>query len=79
MRLIIIVFIERLHRYLYDTWFFAKEDPLGRYKKVNLKFHIINFIYNILVKKYYNWRFELHQSFPGAKNLIRYSNFDRGK
>ena len=61
------VFMERLHRYVFDT-IFVREQPN------RLVDNIILFIYFKLTRKYNNWRFEFRIY---LKRAIRYSSYDR--
>jgi ribonuclease HIII len=64
--------IERIHRYLYDNWFYTLEDK--RYRKWTLKVHLINKIYNILAFKILpKWRDVLIDNFESAVKFQRYN------
>jgi hypothetical protein len=62
-----IIFIERLHRYVFDNIFIQSH-------KTTFIDRIILFVYKRLTIENHNWRFEIHKY---AKSIVRYSDFDR--
>ena len=69
MNILIIVFIEQLHRFLFDRCFVQNRKPPQGWR-------IMDYLYNYLVRKHHNWRYELYQY---TKGLERYSKYDRNE
>ncbi len=68
MKIIILILIEKLHRYVFDTYY------VQNYSITQLD-KIVLMLYRYLVfKKYNNWR---HDIKAYCKKLIRYDGYDR--
>lgn len=68
-RTLIIIEIEKLHRYVFDVCYRCDYQIKSRDK-------LIIYFYNFLTKRYNNWRYELHQIIKDI-NIKRYNDYNR--
>jgi len=61
------VLIERLHRYVFDCVYIQNYQP-------NITGWFALWLYNFLVNKNHNWRFDLYKY---GRTFVRYSDYDR--
>ncbi len=67
MKLILSILTERLHRYVFDTYY------VQNYSITRLD-NIVIILYRFMSSKLFNWRHDIKEY---SKTLIRYDTFDR--
>ena len=65
MRITVIIYLEKLHRYVFDNLYVQGYE-------ITFKDRLTLFWYKILSKQYPNWRKELQKEFPNCSKYKRY-------